>query len=207
MKRLQGTLSYIGVGLIGLVIGFFIGREYLKYELRTAFQSAFGDFQKELSTVVAGNSTSRSPKSSTDKAVNVTSASVPPPVKLKEPAPVAVTVVEKGFKAADPERGDFEDDVTLVLSIKNLTARDVRALDGTLRLTDLLDNEIIAIALAINDPIQAGGTFTWNGGVRYNQFLDADQRLRAARRENIKTHFIPKQILFTDGSTKQYQEN
>lgn len=200
MKRFQIALSYIAVGLIGLVIGFFSGREYLKYEIQATVQSVVDDLRKDFAGTIAGSTTATTPATS-----KIAAAKAPPPPKPKEVAPVVVTLVSKGFKPHDLDRGDYEDDITFVLSIKNTGERAIRALDGTLHLTDLLDNEIMPLSLAINEPIAAGGKITWSGAIKYNQFLDQHERLRAARLENMKTRFEPRKLLFADGSTKQYE--
>lgn len=198
---LQQALGYLAAGLGGLVIGFVAGREYLKHELRTAFQSAVGDFRKDLAGL--GSVSASAPQETAAKAAGAAAGPTPAPAP-KAPMPVAIALINKGFKPSNPGAGDFEDDITLALSIKNLTGRNIRALDGTVNFTDLLDNEIMRMSLAINDPIAAAATLTWDGGINYNQFIDADQRLRAAQQQDLKINFVPNKILFADGSIKKY---
>jgi hypothetical protein len=73
-----------------------------------------------------------------------------------------------------------------------------------LTFTDLLDNKIYSTKLAINDPVGAGATIKWNGSTSYNQFLEADQRLKNAEQANIKINFAPRKILYADGNTKMF---
>jgi Protein of unknown function (DUF2939)/GYF domain 2 len=126
--------------------------------------------------------------------------------KPTEPAPLEVTLVKKGFKSANPQASDFEDDITFELSIKNLTGKNIRAFDGTLTFTDLLDNTIMSSSLAINEPVRSGAILTWKGVIKYNQFIDAHKRLRSEGQANLKINFAPRKLLFADGSSKEYDK-
>jgi hypothetical protein len=198
--RAHPALGYVFVGLIGLVVGYFVGREHLKYEVLNTFQSAVQDIQKGLAPGLGGYlAAQRSEKT----------AAIPPSQAAKpkhDPEPVEISLATKGFKASNPSAGDFEDDITLVLSINNVSDRDIRAFDGILDFTDLLDNEIMKISLAVNDPIKAGAILTWKGGIKYNQFIEQHQRLRAAQQDNIRVRFSTKKVLFSDGHTEEYGE-
>jgi len=190
------VVGYLAAGLIGLVIGYLAGREHLKYEMRSALQSAAGNIQKVFASGFGGN---LSPAAA-DKPK-------PPPVsKPKELQSLEIALITKGFKTHNPMANDYEDDITFTLSVKNLTNKDIRAFDGILNFTDLLDNVIMPLHLAINDSVGSGAVLMWNGAVKYNQFMDQHQRLRNAEQANMKTNFVPRKILFADGSTKEYGE-
>ncbi|MCP3477728.1 DUF2939 domain-containing protein (plasmid) [Bradyrhizobium sp. CCGUVB1N3] len=131
----------------------------------------------------------------------VASNSSSAPVPL--PSPFKVALTRKGFKSSDPMKSDFEDDITFSLTIENIGKKDIRAFDGTLTFTDLLDNEIHSSLLAINDRVSAGATLGWNGKLKFNQFMDSHQRLRNATLENLKIKFSPRKLLFEDGSFEQ----
>ncbi len=130
--------------------------------------------------------------------------STPGPSIPKEPSPLEVTLVNKSFKSANPRGGDYEDDITFELSIRNLTGKDIRAFDGVVTFTDLLDNEVMSSKLAINDPVRADSTMNWKGAIKYNQFMDSHQRLRNATQANLNTNFVVRKILFASGSSKEY---
>lgn len=201
--RFRLALGYLACGLLGLIIGFFAGREYLKYELRSAFNASVGAIKKDLAAL-NGNITT-APVATTKSTAKQTTLNLPPSTPTpKEQAPIVVALIGKGFKASDPEANDFEDDITLVLLVKNVSGRGIRAFDGVAHFTDLLGNEIMPMKLAINEPIAAGSTLTWNGMVRYNQFLGPDQRLRSAEKQNLKLDFMVTKVLFADGTTKEY---
>jgi hypothetical protein len=191
------SLGLIATLMMGLTLGFFGGREYVKYELRTALQTVTAGLQRGLDdTPVA-----QSPPAKTVVSAPVTA---PPPAKEKEPSPVAFTLVHKGFHPKNIHAGDFQEEITFDLSIKNLTNRDIRAFDGILTFTDLLDNEILTSKLAINDPVRASMTMSWSGMIDYNEFIDRHRRLRGAEEDNLKITFKPNKVLFTDGTTKQF---
>jgi hypothetical protein len=70
--------------------------------------------------------------------------------------------------------------------------------------TDLLENKIFSLKIAINEPLKAGGVLSWHGSMKYNQFNDGDQQLRNERQENLKIRFVTRKILFADGTSKEY---
>jgi hypothetical protein len=78
---------------------------------------------------------------------------LPPASKVEEPVPLEIVLITKGFKASNPIAHDYKDDITFTLSIRNVGSKDIRAFDGTLNFTDLLDNLIMLLSLAINDPV------------------------------------------------------
>jgi hypothetical protein len=125
--------------------------------------------------------------------------------KPSEPSPVEVILLSKTFKAANYKAdNDFKAAVRIELSITNKTTQSIRAFDGVLTFMDLLDNDIYFTKLAINDPVGAGATIKWNGSMSYNQFMEADQRLKNAEQANIKTKFVPRKILYADGNMKMF---
>jgi hypothetical protein len=131
-------------------------------------------------------------------------ASAPRPSISSEPPPLGVTLSGKGFKNRNIAAGDFQDDITIALSIQNVTDQDIRAFDGVLTFTDLLDNDLLSSKIAINELIKSHRTLNWKGSIKYNQFMDEHQRLRNERQENLKVKFQTNKVLFADGSSKQY---
>jgi hypothetical protein len=180
---------YAAMLLVGLVIGFFAGQEYLRYEIRSAFTSA-----------AQGVAQGFHPDAPSAPAEGTPSA----PPAPKEPSPVEVQLTAKDFQDSDYSKG-VSQALTFSLAIHNLTGKDIRAFDGEVTFTDLLGNEITSSKLAINDPIKAGATLNWDGQMDYNQFEDGDQRFRGADMANIKTVFRPHKVLYTDGSEKTFE--
>ena len=97
-RRIAGLVM---AGLIGLIVGYFAGREHLKYEMRSAVRSAVHEF---VPAVSGGPSMAEAKK-----------PEPPAASKPKEPPPLELTLTKKGFKAANPRGGDFEDDITFEL--------------------------------------------------------------------------------------------
>jgi uncharacterized repeat protein (TIGR01451 family) len=181
------AVGYVMAGLIGLVIGYFAGREHLKYEMRSALQSAAGEIQRGLASGFRSNSVTPGPEK----------AKPPPASKPEEQGALEVALITKGFKASNPMAHDYEDDITFTLSVKNVGEKDIRAFDGTLNFTDLLDNPVMSLSLAINDPVGSGATLTWKGALKYNQFQEnscsrtAPPRSTASAKHKCPMHVAP----------------
>lgn len=165
--------------VISLTVGYFAGREHLKYEFRSALADAAQGFRKAL----AGELPAKPSK---------------PPETREQP--IVPTLVKKGFR--EEEYG--QDTITLAVDFSNRTGQDIRAFDGSLILTDLLENRILTAKIAVNDPIPAGSTYSWSGGISYNQFIESHQSLRNADVENMKAQLHVGKVLFSDGQTKDY---
>lgn len=118
--------------------------------------------------------------------------------------PLKIELVNKGFKAANFKDNDYQNQITFQLSISNSLEKDIRAFDGVVTFTDLLDNEIISLRLEINEPIKALSKARWSGAIDYNQFMDTHRRLRTESENNLKVRFVTRKVLFTDGTTKNY---
>lgn len=187
----------IATALICLVVGYFAGREHLKYEVRNAIGSAF-------SGVASGfnNSPSKtSPALALDMKSETQQNAVPPTV---EPAPMTATLLSKKFVPSNPSVKRYEDYIAFRLRFDNLSDRDIRAFQGVIKFYDLLDNLILAANVAINDPVDANSSLEWPGQIDYNQFRDSHQGLRNAEMQNMKVRFQTEKILFNDGTVKEF---
>lgn len=108
---------------------------------------------------------------------------------------VALTVVSKGFQAAD-----FQDFVTIKVAYENTSEKDIRAFTGKIQFTDLFGKELFESGVTISDPVRAGAKGIWDGSIRYNQFIEPHKALRSADLKDLKIVWKPSSILFADGS-------
>ncbi|MDA9512064.1 hypothetical protein XI04_03100 [Bradyrhizobium sp. CCBAU 11430] len=127
-----------------------------------------------------------------------------PPPTAGEPSPIEISMQSKRFKPADVRNNDYEAAIVFELSIVNKSTKAVRAFDGLLTFSDLLDNEVLSTKLAINDAINSGSTYSWTGQLKYNQYMDDHNRFKNEQLANIKTRFEVRKILFADGTSKTY---
>lgn len=179
------SVKWIFALLVGLVVGYFAGREHVKYEIRSAMTESLAG----LSAIFGGNSTSAADASKPK----------PPPQVAKKDAPLTVQLVRKGFFD-----GDYQDQITTDFVFTNRSKADIRAFDGVIIVTDLLGNEIIRINIAVNELIAQGKQLPWSGGIDYNQFLDRHKRFRNEPQENLKILFEIKKVLYSDGRLEQF---
>lgn len=113
---------------------------------------------------------------------------------------ITLVVFDKGFIPSDIYNSRYEDYITVKCAYENRAGKDVRAFTGGVRFADLFEKEITTISLTIDDPIKAGEKATWNGTIKYNQFVDSHQTLRNAELKNLRITWIPKSIIFADGT-------
>jgi hypothetical protein len=113
---------------------------------------------------------------------------------------ISLAVYDKGFIPSDIQNSRFDDYITVKCAYENVSGKDVRAFTGAVRFADLFDKEIMEVNLTIQEPIKASDKATWNGTIKYNQFMDDHQSLKNAELANMKITWIPKSIIFADGS-------
>jgi hypothetical protein len=175
-------------GLVGLVLacsvgGYFAGREELKWELRS---------------VVA------------ERLVNIQNILADPPRPVAAPelrgvrptVPLTAALLDKGFHQANPQAGDFESYMTVAVAFENRGDKDIRAFDGVLTFTDLLDHVILRCNISINDLVRIREKLKWNGTMEYNQFLAPDKNFVGEDIANIKLVMTVGKILYSDGSVQ-----
>jgi hypothetical protein len=113
---------------------------------------------------------------------------------------IALSVVEKGFIPSDPSANRYQDLINISCSYSNGSEKDIRAFTGTVVFQDLFGKEIFRANITISDPIVVGQQSTWVGTIKYNQFMDAHQRIRNAELKDLTVVWVPASILFADGT-------
>lgn len=113
---------------------------------------------------------------------------------------VGVAVFEKGFLPANPGAGTFDAFITIKCAFENSSPKDIRAFKGVVNFQDLFGSEIYHVNLTISNPIDAGAKANWSGVVKFNQFVEAQQRFRNTELKDMKVIWMPASILFSDGT-------
>lgn len=123
--------------------------------------------------------------------------------KPLDPPTFEVVLRNKAFQQANYREG-IQNAITIEVAFRNLSGKDIRAFDGLLKFTDLLDNKIYLARVAINDPVAASATLEWAGEIPYNQFDESLQHLKKEDFANLKIYFKIRKVLFADGNTKEF---
>ena len=113
---------------------------------------------------------------------------------------VAVAVFEKGFVPAIPGVGQFEAYITFKCAFENYSSKDIRAFKGVVIFQDLFGSDLYRVNLTISDPINAGAKASWSGVVKFNQFIETQQRFRDTELKDMKVIWMPESIIFSDGT-------
>lgn len=119
--------------------------------------------------------------------------------------PLLIEFLDKSFTPSDIYNGRYEETIDLTISFINKTDKDIRAFDGTLEFTDLLDNKILSSKVEINQSLAQGAAYKWDGSLRFNQFMPPHVRLKSEPKENLKVSFRANKVLFADNTSKTYE--
>ncbi len=109
---------------------------------------------------------------------------------------LTVSLFDKGFK-----KGDFQSYINYKFVFENKAKKDIKAFTGLITFNDLFDKEISSLNLTYDDGVKANSTKNWNAQTDFNQFKDKDILLRSKDVEDLKVKWIPKKIIYKDGST------
>lgn len=190
-RNRRSLVTHAVLGISMLVVGFFAGQFYMQWKFVSAVSEAMGGVAKALGGETSDEKLIRPPVRTPEKVVS----------------PVTVSLVTKGFREQDFSEGrSIKDAITFTVEFKNGSEKGVRAFDGALIFTDLLDNEILRAKVSISDPVDAGATLRWEGELGFNQFIDRHDRLRRQATEDLRVQFAPGKFLYSDG-TRSDQEN
>jgi predicted Zn finger-like uncharacterized protein len=187
------ALRLLAVGIICLAIGFFGGREHLKYEIRSTFKAEADKLQKDIKKILSekeGAGVKKSPSTQKPTAAAET---------------FKVKLISKGFIEADPRAGFPDNIITFTIAFDNQTGKDIDSFEGVLGITDMTSSDIFTVILNVNEAVAADETLEWVGQINYNQVSDPDQKLRTTEAEKLRIVFNTKKINFEDGSTKVYE--
>jgi len=98
------------------------------------------------------------------------------------------------------QKADYDDYIVYNMAFENKSGKDIKAVKGSLLITDLFDKEIKNINIVFDDGVKANDTYKTSYTTDYNQFMDEDQSLRSKTMKEIKFVWTPEKILFEDGT-------
>ena len=119
---------------------------------------------------------------------------------------IRLTVFKKGFLPSNYRLDRYDDYITISVAYENNSTKDIRAFQGTVTFYDLFGDEVYSFLIKISDPIKAGGKATWEGAIKYNQFVDESTRLKNADLKDLKVVWNPEKIIFADGTILPKEE-
>jgi hypothetical protein len=113
---------------------------------------------------------------------------------------IVVAPFKKTFHKADIMSGDFEDLINLDFAFENKGQKDIRAFKGVVKFKDLFGDVIHSSNISYDGTIKAASKKNWSGSLKFNQFTDSHVKLRDTELANMKSEWIPKAIIFSDGT-------
>lgn len=167
------------------LVGFFLGREQIKYQIRSSLQQAFSG--------IGGGSDFFE---NSDKGPALDSQTQK---KKAEEQPLSIALLKK-----DIEKAGYIDVIAFKIEITNNLDKDIKAFIGTVIFYDLFEREIMPVTITYEDGVAKGGKAIWEGSIDYNQFMDTHQRLASVAFENLSITSEIEQVIFADGSKQNY---
>jgi len=175
------------VGFICIVIGYFAGREHLKYEVRSSMQGAFSSIKKSFSP--------KPEKSYIDEKISDIKAALKPTFMTPD-------ISNKRFEKYKYDENIWFDITWNTSSLKKPT----RAVKGVLIFADIFGETKFQIKKTINDPLSPNMPLTETGiGFEYNQFKDSHKWMRSTDLKDMTFKFDVLNIIYTDGTSESFE--
>lgn len=178
------TMFYV---LLSFVIGYFAGREHVKYEMRRIFKSG-------IESIADGINRGGDSKSSKTKVGGKKK-------KEKEIKTLPVKILDKRY-----EKKEYQDYISISLEFTNNLKKALRAYQGYTVFTDILGNKIITVTLKNQEIVAEGETFTWAGTINFNQFMQSHIELKNTSLDDLRIKFILDKVIYTDGTEEKFNQ-
>lgn len=116
---------------------------------------------------------------------------------------VSLELKEKSFIPSDFMKGTYEDLIVLGLNFTNHSDRNIKGIQGQIRLLDIFGNEIMSPRLRYDQGVNAGETKEYNISTSYNQFIQEHKKIKDTALGDLKYEWFPTTILYEDGSKEE----
>jgi hypothetical protein len=113
---------------------------------------------------------------------------------------VTVSLLDITFQDSDSTRGIYSDYFAMQVGFENRTSKDIAGIKGTVLFKDIFGDLIQGIRLSDDGGVASNDAVARNFTMDYNQFKDADKKLRNTSRDKLTIEWEPDTYLFTDGS-------
>lgn len=158
-----------------------------------ALEAQVADLQSKLTQVTTERDTLQAKLDNVDKETKV------------EESDVTVLVTDKKNIPADINNGKYSDNVQVVFSITNNTAKNIQGVQGTLEIQDLFGKTIMNSGCDFTGKtIKAGKTIINDDmALEINQFMDNHNKLYTTEYRDLKFSYKVTKIVFEDGTVKE----
>lgn len=119
---------------------------------------------------------------------------------------LVVALVQKSFHDADFENGEYQSTIQCEFAFRNTGAKTIKAVKGTADFDNLLGDRIYSTGIEQAITVPPGQMVTWIGSIDFSEFDQSLVTLRNTDMPQLRFHFIPSTVLFTDG-TRLEEEN
>lgn len=113
---------------------------------------------------------------------------------------VTVTLLEKKQLPRDWEVRRISDTQVFRIGVHNKSEKEIAGVAGSIEFIDIFDKPFGAVSFSITENIKPGGEYVWTGSRDYNQFVAEHKAVWNAETGKFKTRFVPKAIVYSDGS-------
>lgn len=113
---------------------------------------------------------------------------------------VTVTLLSKQQRHSNYQVGRYSDEQVFVIGVQNNGEKDLVGVSGTIQFIDVFDNEVGSVSFGIDERIKPGASHRWTGSRDYNQFIKEHKAVWNLEEGKYTTRFMPKQLIFADGT-------
>ncbi|MEM0513937.1 hypothetical protein WCN91_00545 [Pseudoalteromonas sp. YIC-827] len=175
------------VGFICLTVGYFAGREHLKYQVRSSMEGVLSSFSESLSP--------KKEQSFIEEKISDFKSALKP----KFVSPIISNKSYKKYKYDEAITFDVTWDTSEL-------DKPTRAIKGILIFSDLFGESQFRIRTTINNPLSPKTFFTETGiGFDYNQFKDSHNWMLVTDVKDMKVTFDVQNVIYADGTSESFE--
>ncbi|AUZ76639.1 hypothetical protein C3405_06715 [Aeromonas hydrophila] len=104
------------------------------------------------------------------------------------------------FTPSDVGAKRYSDSFDISIGFRNKTDKEISGVKGIVIFKDMFGEIIKTVRLSNDQPIPAKCKSIYRGSIDYNQFMDADTKLRSVDHKKMKFEWTPEIYIFDDGS-------
>jgi hypothetical protein len=163
LRRLNYASLAVGA-VVGLFLGYWMGRWHLSVQIASALQDGIASFNKGLADARSGAAAKLENESETPEKASLT---------------LPVTIERKDYIEPDASKYIITPQIELVFSVNNNTGKSIVAVEGSVAVFDEAGNELQRYASMLTDPIPPGGagkeSGTWGVGNEWMKVLPKEK--------------------------------
>lgn len=181
------------VGVLCFAVGFFSGREYLRYQIEKSIGDFFNGMNADLGELEA--------MLGEQSGAGMGGRDILSDPNF-EPSPyIEAKLTNKEFYKANLSAGEYQDEIRLAVMFRNRHWKNVSQIDGTLSVVDQYGREQFELDLDYAQMIPSESEGEWTARINYDPALQCCKWLKEVDKDEVMLMVQTEKLWFSDGTS------